>query len=130
MILTSKYRIMKHAAALLIVCILTSSAVAGQDKEDWSGFNLRSVEPILITNKSGRIIGLKNLSPDSTDCHRFPAEGVVIKKEYEADALAIKGFVLEGKEGFREYVNVSLNADSEYVSMLLDRLKDKNTRTD
>lgn len=57
------------------------------------------------------LLSLSNLSPD-TDCWGAWTIGKVVKRQFAKDGLTLKGFILEGQDGSREFVNVEVKLDS------------------
>jgi hypothetical protein len=121
-----------HAVTLLAVCILTSSAMAEPANDEAAGFvSIHNIAgkmadfanpdtwqkaPTYETDQSPgrfptRVVALKNLCSSCGDCHKAQDEGTVAKRDFDGGGLLIKGFVLEHKDGSREYVNVSVDND-------------------
>ena len=61
-----------------------------------------------LDQSGGKVVSLTNLYPD-TDCHALgQTVGMVAKRTFSNDGLALTGFVIEGSDGNREFVNASV----------------------
>jgi hypothetical protein len=61
-----------------------------------------------LDQPGGKVISLTNLYPDM-DCHAVgQTVGKIAKRSFSEDGLALTGFVIEGADGNREFVNASV----------------------
>lgn len=81
----------KSIILIFSVCVLSSAATAAP-RYKYAG---------------GKIVEISGLFSDSL-CHPWRVRGTVIKRDFESDGLHLKGFVVENREGARDYVNIEL----------------------
>jgi hypothetical protein len=88
--------------------------LAPSDASSGLGSATSSSLPAYQVDSSGtKVISLSNLASDASDCHldrgSYPVK--VVKRKFDEDGLKLIGIVIEGDNGSREYVNVSVNFD-------------------
>jgi hypothetical protein len=64
-----------------------------------------------LDGTSTKLLSLSNLSPDS-DCWGAWTTGKVVKRQFGEDGLTLKGVILEGQDGSREFINVDVSLDN------------------
>jgi hypothetical protein len=67
--------------------------------------------PLYSLDPSGTaIIALSNLFPDN-ECYPERTSGKIVKRHFRENGLTLSGFVIEGKDGTREFVNVTVDVE-------------------
>ena len=59
---------------------------------------------------------MKSLCSSRDECHKLPEEVTVVKRYFEEDGVRIKGFLVEGEDGSRGYVNVVTDFDFDSMA--------------
>jgi hypothetical protein len=66
-------------------------------------------------NRAGQTTELSGLYADQS-CSSVDIKGRVVKRDFASDALSITGFVVERRDGTRQFVNVSIPSDLSMVA--------------
>jgi hypothetical protein len=77
-----------------------------------SGTNSTTADqPVYYLDKSGStVVSLSNLYPDR-NCSAGKTAGKIVKREFAKDGLKLSGFVIEGPNGSREFINAIVDLD-------------------
>jgi hypothetical protein len=68
-------------------------------------------QPVYYLDKSGStVVSLTNLYPDR-NCSAGKTVGKIVKREFANDGLKLSGFVIEGPDGSREFINAIVDLD-------------------
>jgi hypothetical protein len=76
-----------------------------------AGESLPTTPRFHLDKTNTKLLSLSNLRPD-TDCWGAWTIGNVVKRHFDRGELRLTGFVLEGKDGSRQFINVDVKLDN------------------